>query len=170
MDKEASDSTGNAKKVPGTGASTPVSVKIKRMEQRMMMKSQEQKQGNMKKKSQIQPTLKSFLDKRSGLLGPEEMPSHEGKGRGNQMAVGRDLPPGPQEGNPKEIGGYRGEKGAGKEEGNRPGNSDSGKERQRLDRNPENTSPGDSRKVTRLAAEGQSGNQRKDTQRNKRKR
>ena len=85
------------------------------------------------------------------------------------MAVRRNLPPGPQEGNPKEIGGSRGEKGAGKEEGSRPGNSDISKERQRLDRNPENTSPGDSRKVTRLAAEGQSGNLRKDTHGNKRK-
>ena len=86
------------------------------------------------------------------------------------MAVGRDLPPGPQEGNPKEIGEYRGEKGASKEEGNGPSNSDRNKERQRVAQHPESTSPGEIRKLTRLAAEGQSGNPRKDPLRAKRKR
>ena len=86
------------------------------------------------------------------------------------MAAGRDLPPGPQEGNLKEIGANRREKGASKEGGNRPGNSGSGKERQRLDRSPESTSQDESRKVTRLEAEGQGSSKRKDTHWNRRKR
>ena len=42
--KEGS-STGNGKKVPGTGASTPVSVKVKRMEQKI----KDSKEGEKKK-------------------------------------------------------------------------------------------------------------------------
>ena len=136
----------------------------------MKEQSPEQKQGNTKKRSQIQPTLKSFLDKKSGLLGLEEMPCQELKGKGNQMAAGRDLPPGPQEGNLKEIGANRREKGASKEGGNRTNNSGSGKERQRQDRSPESTSQVESRKVTGQEAEGQSGKIRKDTHWNRKKR
>ena len=86
------------------------------------------------------------------------------------MAVGRDLPPGPQEGNPKEIGAMRKEKGASKEEGIGTGTLDSSRERQQVAQESKYTKPGNYRQGTRLTAEGQLEEQRKDIPRGKRKR
>ena len=73
-------------------------------------RDQEREKVKKPAKSQIQPTLKSFLDQKSGLVGPEAMPSQQGKG--NQVAAGRDLSLGPKGGQPKEAGVWWKEKGA----------------------------------------------------------
>ena len=55
---------------PSTGASTPVAVKVKRME---MMSKVDQGPGG----SKIQPTLRSFMDLKCGLVGVRSRPGDQ---------------------------------------------------------------------------------------------
>ena len=51
-----------------TGASTPVGVKVKRIQSKI---DRDRSQTNKSIGQQIQPTLRSFLDLRGGLVGPK---------------------------------------------------------------------------------------------------
>ena len=64
-----------------TGANTPVTQKIKRYEQKIERKKKEERDNK------IQPTLRSFMDLRGGLVGPQRLPRTTGK----QHQGGRDL-------------------------------------------------------------------------------
>ena len=76
-------------------ASTPVAVKVRRVEERI-------KEGRGEKEK-IQPTLRSFIGLRSGLMGPCKQPG--GKVfPGSQVVEGRDLLPGSIKDTCKEIG------------------------------------------------------------------
>ena len=78
-------------------ASTPVAVKVRRMEDRIREGKDETE------KEKIQPTLRSFISLRSGLMGPSRQPG--GKiFPGNQETEGRDLLPGSIEDTYKEFG------------------------------------------------------------------
>ena len=79
-----------------TGANTPVTQKIKRYEQKIERKSKEERDNK------IQPTLRSFMDLRGGLVGPQRLP----RPTGNQHQGGRDL----EAGNNVEFGVTRKEK------------------------------------------------------------
>ena len=63
-----------------TGANTPVAEKIKRYEKRIIGKNEEEDK-------KILPTLRSFIDLRSGLKGTQRLPEPPG----NQEQGGRDL-------------------------------------------------------------------------------
>ena len=110
-------------------ASTPVAVKVRRVEEKL-------KEGKGEKEK-IQPTLRSFIGLRSGLMGPCKQPG--GKlYPGSQVVEGRDLLPGSIKDTYKEIGaiGRRKESKGGKaaflekygysEEGLRPQENQSG--------------------------------------------
>ena len=66
-----------------TGANTQVAEKIKRVKERLKREKGE--------KEKIQPTLRSFMDLRSGLLGPCGKPGAKSS-PGNQVVGGRGLP------------------------------------------------------------------------------
>ena len=95
------------------------------------------------------------------------MPSQQGKG--NQVAAGRDLSLGPQGGQPKETGVWWKEKGARLEEAGRNGNQHRHLERQRVSSLAKGTIPDKTRQGSRLEAEGQTENIRKDNPSQKRK-
>ena len=85
-----------------TGASTPVSVKIKRLES----KSKECEVREASRRT-IQPTLRSFMDLKSGLEGSLK---RTGSNPENQSQIGRDLWSGPR-GTPGIVGeAWKGEK------------------------------------------------------------
>ena len=108
------------------------------------------------------------MDQKSGLVGPEAMPNQQGKG--NQVAAGMDLSLGPQGGQPKETGdGWWKEKEARLEEAGRNGNLDRHLERQQESKSAKGTIPGKTRQGTRLEADGQTENIRKDNPSQKRK-
>ena len=76
-------------------ASTPVAVKVRRVEEKLKESKGE--------KEKIQPTLRSFIGLRSGLMGPCKQPG--GKVfPGSQVVEGRDLLPGSMRDTSKEIG------------------------------------------------------------------
>lgn len=70
-----------------TGASTPVSVKIKRIED----KGKGGEAGEVSRRT-MQPTVRSFMDLKSGLVGSQK---RTGFNPGNQAQNGRDLSLGP---------------------------------------------------------------------------
>ena len=76
-------------------ASMPVAVKVRRVEERI-------KEGKGKREK-IQPTLRSFIGLRSGLLGPCKQPGVN-LFPGSQVVEGRDLLPGSITDTCKEIG------------------------------------------------------------------
>ena len=77
----------------GAGANTPVATKIRRVEE--TIKGEKEGKGKGRYVKQFQPTLRSFMDLRSGVLGPCGQPGVEHLASGNQVEGGRGLHSGP---------------------------------------------------------------------------
>ena len=58
--------TGNRENKLETGANTPVGVKVRRLQEKINRESKSHSTGQ-----QIQPTLRSFIDLRGGLVGSQ---------------------------------------------------------------------------------------------------